>query len=102
MPREIHFEVSSGDPMNAVKCEGEVFDWTFQTWDGPQDYRLIPTGPDGGTLDVADLDAPLATVIGNGGKNARANSLILGRHVVCCEDPDGGRFGLRQANPSAR
>ena len=101
MPREIHIEVSSGDPMNAVKCEGEVFDWTFQTWDGPQDYRLIPTGPDGGTLDVADLDAPLATVIGNGGKNARANSLILGRHVVCCEDPDGGLFGLRQANASA-
>lgn len=89
--------------MKAVKFYGEVFGWTFQRWDGPQDYWLIPTGPDGGTLDVADLDAPLATVISKGGKNVRAKSPVLGiGHVVCCEDPDGGLFGLRQANASAR
>ena len=68
--------------MKAVKFYGEVFRWTFQTWDGPQDYWLIPTGPDGGTLDVADLDAPLATVISKGGKNARAKSLRPGHRTA--------------------
>jgi uncharacterized protein len=103
MPRVVHFQVSQRRSNEGSEILRRGVGWTFQTWDGPQDYWLIPTGPDGGTLDVADLEAPLATVISKGGKNARAKSPVLGiGHVVCCEDPEGGLFGLRQANASAR
>jgi predicted enzyme related to lactoylglutathione lyase len=119
MPRVVHFEISSGDPAKAVKFYGEIFGWTFQKWDGPQEYWLVRTGPDGqpginggllrgqiqtvNTIDVADLDATLSSVTSKGGKVAMPKFAVPGvGHVAYCQDPEGNLFGLLQPDASAK
>ena len=47
MPRVVHFEIHADQPERAVKFYKELFDWQFHKWEGPMDYWLIVTGPDG-------------------------------------------------------
>jgi uncharacterized protein len=119
MSRVVHFEIASNDPSKAVKFYNETFGWTFQKWDGPQEYWLISTGPDGqpginggllrgqrptvNTIDVANIDATLATVNSKGGKICMPKFDIAGvGHVAYCEDPEGNMFGVLQADAAAR
>jgi uncharacterized protein len=119
MSRVLHFEISSGHPEQAVKFYGDTFGWTFHKWDGPQEYWLITTGPNGqpginggllrgqvrtvDTIDVADLDATLASVTGKGGKIAMPKFVVPGvGHLAYCEDPEGNFFGVLQPAASAR
>jgi len=118
MSRVVHFEIASNDPSKAVKFYGETFGWSFRKWDGPQEYWLISTGPDGqpgingglllghrptvNTIDVADIDATLATVTSKGGKICMPKFAIAGvGHVAYCEDPEGNMFGVLQADAAA-
>jgi predicted enzyme related to lactoylglutathione lyase len=92
MPRVIHFEIHAGDPDRAIKFYKNLFDWTFQKWEGPMEYWLVTTGPNdqpginGGllrrqgeidgqaviayvcTIDVDDIDASLKTAEANGAR----------------------------------
>ena len=119
MPRVVHFEIPTTDPQKVMTFYSETFGWTFQKWDGPQEYWLITTGQDGqpgingglmqrpgtvvNTIDVADLDATLATVTSKGGKICMPKFAIAGvGHVAYCEDPVGNMFGVMQADASAR
>jgi uncharacterized protein len=119
MTRVVHFEISSGDPSKALKFYGETFGWTFQKWKGPMDYWLISTGPNGqpginggllsgqartvNTIDVADLDATLKAITGQGGKIAMAKFAVAGiGHMAYGEDPEGIVFGVMQADASAK
>ena len=47
MPRVVHFEIHADQPERAVRFYKELFDWQFHKWEGPMDYWLIVTGPDG-------------------------------------------------------
>jgi predicted enzyme related to lactoylglutathione lyase len=102
MPRVVHFEIHAGDLNRAVNFYQALFAWTFQKWEGPMEYWLITTGPDeqpginGGlvqrrgeldgqaviayvcTVDVADVDASLATALANGGEVAVPKIAIPG------------------------
>ena len=81
MPRIVHFEIPADDPERAVKFYQDVFGWKFQKWEGPMEYWLVTTGPDGqpginggllrrphpgagtvNTLDVESVDAAVASV----------------------------------------
>ena len=44
MPRISHFDIPADDPQRAQKFYQEVFDWTFEKWDGPMDYWMANTG----------------------------------------------------------
>ena len=44
MPRVAHFEIHADQPERAIKFYTNVFDWTIEKWNGPQDYWLITTG----------------------------------------------------------
>ena len=126
MPRVVHFEIHAADPERAVKFYEKVFGWTFQMWEGPMEYWLINTGPDdqpginGGlmkrrgeidgqaviayvcTVDVADLDASMATVEANGGTVAVPKMPIPGMGwLAYYKDTDGNIFGMMQNDPSA-
>ena len=48
-----HFEFMASDREKAKKFYGSVFDWEFQSWDGPMQYELIRTGtaPEGGLME---------------------------------------------------
>ncbi len=47
MSRVIHFEIPADDPARAIKFYEQALGWTVSKWDGPFDYWLINTGPEG-------------------------------------------------------
>lgn len=46
MSRVVHFEINSDNPHRALSFYQDVFGWTAEKWDGPEDYWLIKTGED--------------------------------------------------------
>ncbi len=44
MPRVSWFDIPADDPKRAQKFYKEVFDWSFDKWDGPMDYWMAKTG----------------------------------------------------------
>ena len=115
MNRVVHFEITAEDPKRACEFYDQVFGWKTQTWDGPQGYWLLTTGPksepgiDGGvmgkhfpqpvinTVQVESLEATLEKVRAAGGKLAHGPNEIpgVGRHAYC-SDPEGTLFGIME------
>jgi len=115
----VHFEIASDDLSKAVKFHSETLRVEVSKVNGPQEYWLISTGPEGqpgikggllrgqrptvNTIDVWDMDATLATVTGNGGKIGMPKFAIAGfGHVAYCEDREGNMFGVLQADVLVR
>ena len=121
MPRVIHFEIGADDPDRAVKFYEQVFGWTTQTWDGPQAYWLLTTGPEGqpgingglmrrdprfpstvNTIDVPDVDAYCERVQSAGGRVTHPKSHVPGvGWVAYCDDTEGNTFGIIQFDREA-
>lgn len=126
MPRVVHFEIHAGDPARAINFYEKVFGWTFQKWEGPMDYWLITTGPDGQpgingglvprrgeidataviayvcTVDVASLDSSITTAEANGATVVVPKMPIPGvGWLVYCKDTEGNIFGMLQADANA-
>src|SRR5262245_53601775 len=102
MPRVIHFEIHTEDPERAIGFYQGVFDWQFQKFEGPMDYWLVTTGPDGQpginggllrrmgaidgcaviayvcTVDVASVDEAVAKALSLGGETALPKQAIPG------------------------
>src|ERR1017187_7507057 len=51
MPRPVHFEIQAADTKRAIAYYTALFGWTFNKWEGPQDYWLIKTG-EAGTMGI--------------------------------------------------
>jgi hypothetical protein len=122
MPRVVHFEIGAEDPERAVKFYEEVFGWKAQTWDGPQTYWLLTTGPDGqlgingglmlrdrrfpatvNVIDVPDVDAYCERVQSGGGRVTIPKSHVPGiGWVAYCEDTEGITFGIIQFDAPAQ
>jgi uncharacterized protein len=127
MPRVVHFEIHAGDPQRAINFYEKLFGWTFQKWDGPMEYWMVITGPEGTpginggllprqgeidgqaviayvcTVDVADIDASMAAAEANGGKLALPKMPIPGiGWLAYYKDTEGNIFGMMQAGGDAR
>jgi len=122
MPRVVHFEFSAEDPKRAVRFYRDVFGWTFAKWEGPLEYWLITTGPDGepginggvgrrtepgegtvNTVAVSDIDDALTRVTRGGGEVTQPKHAIPGvGWQAYCRDPEGNVFGIHQADATAR
>lgn len=122
MPRVVHFEIPADDPERAVTFYRRVFDWEIQKWEGPTEYWLITTGPEGepgidgglgrrtepgagteNTIGVDSVDTYLEKITKNGGKVLRPKAAVPGiGWLAYCEDPEGNRFGLMQDDPQAK
>jgi predicted enzyme related to lactoylglutathione lyase len=48
-----HFEFMTPDTEKTKEFYGKVFDWTFESWEGPMKYEMIKTGaaPEGGLME---------------------------------------------------
>ena len=87
MNRVVHFEVAADDPEKTVAFYQEIFDWEVNTWEGPQAYWLVTTGPKNqtgingaimprregwprtiNTIEVPSVDESVAKVIAAGGE----------------------------------
>jgi predicted enzyme related to lactoylglutathione lyase len=121
MPRIVHFEIMAAEPARAVQFYSNVFGWEIKKWDGPEDYWLIVTGPDGepgingglgksrgepltvNTIAVPSVDEYAEKVVQSGGKIVLPKMAIPGvGYQVYCQDTEGIVFGLHQVDPSAQ
>lgn len=128
MPRVVHFEVHATDPAALAPFYTALFGWRIEKWDGPVDYHMIFTGPDGApginggmvkrmgppptdgqavnayvcTVDVADVDASVAKALELGGVVAVPKMPVptVG-WLAYVKDTDGNILGLMQADPTA-
>jgi predicted enzyme related to lactoylglutathione lyase len=129
MPRVIHFEIHAEDPERAVRFYQALFGWEISKWDGPHDYWLVKTGPDGEpginggllrrhgpapadgqavnafvcTVGVASVDDSLAAVTAHGGAVAMPKMPVPGvGWLAYGKDTEGNILGLMQPDRSAR
>jgi len=118
MPRPIHFEILAKDPERIAAFYRDALGWEVVTWEGPQTYWLVTTGPrdapgiDGGimgrhldqpvinTIEVESLVEAVRHVEAAGGRKIHGPNEVpgVGTHVYC-EDPEGTIFGLMQPLP---
>ncbi|HZT95283.1 MAG TPA: VOC family protein [Chloroflexota bacterium] len=121
MPRVVHFDMSAEDPERAIQFYRAVFDWTFQKWEGAQEYWLITTGPEdepginGGlaarqegpgqvitTIDVPSVDDFVNKIEEAGGTVTAPKMAIPGvGYLAYFQDTEGNSFGIIEANESA-
>jgi predicted enzyme related to lactoylglutathione lyase len=98
-----------------------VLGWNFQKWEGPGEYWLIQTGPEGepginggllrrqdpaqpcvNSVYVPDLNATLAAVAAHGGSCVVPRMPIPGvGWLAYCKDTEGHIFGIVQPDPAA-
>jgi hypothetical protein len=122
MSRVVHFEIPVENPEPVLKFYKEVFGWTYQKWDGPEEYWLVTTGPNeqpginGGimrrpkgdagvvnTVAVASLAKTVAQVEKSGGSVVVPKMPIKGvGYVAYCTDPEGNIFGVHETDASAQ
>ncbi|OFW58479.1 MAG: glyoxalase [Actinobacteria bacterium RBG_19FT_COMBO_54_7] len=116
MPRVIHFEIAVDDPDRAVAFYRDIFGWKIEKWEGPMDYWLCETGPEGepgingaimrrtdpaqstvNTIGVTSLTDSIAKVKERGGMVMTEEMEIpdVGRFVYCT-DSEGNAFGMIQ------
>ena len=121
MSRVIHFEVPTSDSAASVKFYENVLGWKIMRWEGPTEYYLVETGPDGepgingglggaanefkgtvNTVGVDDIDAVLKKVIENGGQIVMPRDEILGVGLLAyVREPGGAVIGLMQSFPGS-
>jgi predicted enzyme related to lactoylglutathione lyase len=120
MPRVVHFDISAENPERVARFYSDVFGWTINKWDGPQEYWLISTGEghpgiDGGlsrgqngssgtvnTIDVSSVDDFVRRIEENGGKVVAPKMAIPGvGYFAQCQDPSGTMFGIMEPAANA-
>lgn len=128
MSRVVHFDIEAEDPERAMEFYGDLFDWEFDSWDGPMDYWLITTGPadvpgiDGGlakregpspdpdtpnptftcTIDVDDIQTVVEAIPAHGGEVIRDVEPIPGvGWLAYCTDTEGNRFSVMEEDEEA-
>jgi len=122
MPRVVHFEFTAHDPDRAIKFYKDVFGWTFNKWEGPEEYWLVNTGeksepgidggmlrrpPEGGTtvntIEVRSVDDYIKKATRSGGQITMPKSAIPGvGYVAYCKDTEGNVFGIFQTDENAK
>jgi hypothetical protein len=122
MGRVVHFELPADDPKRAIAFYQSVFGWKFEKWQGPVDYWLITTGPEGepgingglgrrnspgegvvNTIDVKSVDEAVKKIEATGGRVTRPKGAVPGiGWLAYCEDSEGNPFGIMQNDPAAR
>jgi predicted enzyme related to lactoylglutathione lyase len=128
MSRVVHFEIHAENPERAVAFYQKLFGWELTKWDGPAEYWLIKTGPDGTpgingglmrrhgpapgegqpvnafvcTVDVIALDETLGQALAAGGTLALPKMPIPGiGWLAYIKDTEGNILGLMQPDRAA-
>ncbi|RJQ53037.1 MAG: VOC family protein [Actinobacteria bacterium] len=114
MGRVIHFELSAKEPERAVRFYTDVFGWQIRKWEGPQEYYLATTGPEGepgidgailpageegpktvNTIGVEKIEDALSKTRQAGGQVVTEVTEVpgVGRFAYCL-DTEGNQFGV--------
>lgn len=120
MAKVQHFEINSNNPEKAAEFYTNVFQWTINKWEGPEDYWLIE-GPEGepginggimkdtnmpkliNTIGVENIDMTIEKIVAAGGEIVSPKHAIpgIGYHAYC-KDLDGILFGIHKEDPEAK
>lgn len=121
MGRVVHFEIFSEEPQRLVDFYREAFGWDISGWEGPFEYHLASTGPEGEpgidgaiappaageqrvvlTIAVDDAEAAIEAVRNAGGALVQGKQAVpgVGWHAYLT-DPAGIVFGVMQDDPTA-
>jgi predicted enzyme related to lactoylglutathione lyase len=124
MPTIVHFDISADDTTRAKKFYSALFGWKFETYPGPMEYSLISTNNLDGTpgvggglgkrsdpsqrgvlnyYGVESIEVAMKKVRSLGGK-ITTEKMVVPRmgYMVNCEDTEGNRFGLWEADMEAK
>jgi predicted enzyme related to lactoylglutathione lyase len=124
MPTIVHFDISADDTARAKKFYSALFGWKFETYPGPIEYSLISTnnldgmpGVGGGLgkrsdpsqrgvlnyYGVESIEVAMKKVRRLGGKIITEKMVVprMG-YMINCEDTEGNRFGLWEADMEAK
>jgi uncharacterized protein len=129
MPRVIHFEIHAEDPQRALKFYSGLLGWEFTKWEGPMEYWVVKTGPDGQpginggmlrrqgagpldgqgvnayvcTVDIDSVDRLCAAIPKQGGQVVVPKMPIPGLGwLAYAKDTEGNIFGFMQMDPAAK
>ncbi|UCF78160.1 MAG: VOC family protein [Candidatus Eiseniibacteriota bacterium] len=121
MLRVTHFEIHADEPERAVEFYEKVFGWKIHKWQGPMEYWLVSTGPDGqpginggimrreaggttyNTIDVPSVDEFIRKVGEAGGKVKAPKIAVPGvGYMAYCQDTEGNTFGIMEEDSSAK
>ena len=127
MSRVVHFEIHADKLERAAGFYRSLFGWEISKWDGPVEYWLIKTGPDGQpgingglvprrgvidgtaviayvcTVDVPSVDAAVQKITSLGGTIALPKMAIPGvGWLAYGKDTEGNIFGVMQADAGAK
>lgn len=128
MSRVVHFEIHADDPERASRFYTGLFGWTITKWDGPMQYWMVVTGPDGipgingglikrqhpmsgndgviayvCTIQVDNLDRDITRAMELGSAVALPKMPIPGLGwLAYMKDTEGNVFGMMQADPQAK
>ena len=122
MNRVVHFELGAQDPTRAAAFYQSVFGWEIKKWDGPAEYWLVTTGPEGqsginggimrhkdgaprtvNTVEVASIKDAAAKVTAAGGQVVVPKMSIPGvGYLAYCVDTEGVLFGIHKADAQAK
>lgn len=127
MGRVVHFEIHADDPERAIKFYSDLLGWTFAKWEGPMEYWMIKTGPDGQpgingglirrqgpspasgqpvncyvcTAEVSQMDDRIARATKLGAEIAVPKMPIPGvGWLVYIKDTEGNIVGMMQTDPT--
>ncbi|MGZ8876317.1 MAG: VOC family protein, partial [Halobacteriota archaeon] len=122
MSRVVHFELPADDPKRAKAFYEKVFGWTITKWEGPTDYWLVATGPDGepgingailprvmpeqvttNTISVVSVDDFTKKIVDAGGNVMMPKLAVPGQgYLAYCTDTEGNVFGVMEMDPTAK
>ena len=122
MPRIVHFEITAENPERAARFYSEIFGWKIEKYNGPKEYWLITTGPQGemginggmykripgfsnyvNIIDVPSVNDFAKKIIKHGGKQIVPKITIRGiGYSAYFQDTEGNAFGVIEEDKSAK
>jgi predicted enzyme related to lactoylglutathione lyase len=122
MARVVHFDMNAENVERAIQFYENIFDWKFTKWEGPIEYWLVMTGPEGtpgidgglsrregsdnrviNTVEVDSIDQVLEKIVQAGGKIDEPKGAIPGvGYFARCADTEGTVFGVMESDTSVQ
>lgn len=122
MPKIVHFEINSDDPLRAKKFYESTFDWKFEKWEGPMEYWVIEAGKDdeeginGGLqkreesndqvfnyIQVSDVDKFKVKIEKAGGTIESPKITVPGvGYFYMFKDTEGNKLGIMEEDENAK
>jgi hypothetical protein len=122
MPKIVHFELNTDDPLRAKGFYEKVFNWKIEKSEMPMDYWMITAGPEeeqginGGLqkreetadivtnyIGVPSIDEFSKKIEANGGTIINPKSPIPGTgYFALFKDTEGNKLGIFESDESAQ